>query len=211
MTRDSPENHSSGADDINRIQLGDRRFIGVRPTREEVKRLLDEAELFNQQISEITLNPPTAENLKQARVELSRLATSRRVLRFIYNRMTDAEPDLEILGLRDRRGNLQATAMVSLGPNFLYVNLIATAPWNIISVIADERAVRGAGRGLMELIVRYNIDRGNAGEIKLTSKRESLEFYKNLGFQKDPNSSDELDLVLTTQAARTFLQKQQER
>lgn len=61
-------------------------------------------------------------------------------------------------GVRDTSGSLQAGAIVTDMDDYLYVDYMATEPWNITR--DSSRAVRRAATMLMAQIVRESIEQG---------------------------------------------------
>ena len=58
-------------------------------------------------------------------------------------------------GVRDLAGRLQAAAIVHQRSNYLEVDLIATAPWNIWQ--NQPQSIKGAGTALMEELVKERL------------------------------------------------------
>lgn len=107
-------------------------------------------------------------------------------------------------GVRDSNGSLQAGAIVTDMEDHLYVDYLATAPWNITG---DELlSVRRAATRLMAQIVRESIDLGYEGQIVVDAVAESADFYRRMGFiETGESSASAPEMVLTPEAARDFL------
>lgn len=67
--------------------------------------------------------------------------------------------------MRDLARKLQAAAIVRLQNDYLEVDFIATAPWNILP--NQPESIKGAGTALMKELVKESFDLGNGGRLKL--------------------------------------------
>jgi hypothetical protein len=106
-------------------------------------------------------------------------------------------------GVRDTNGSLQAGAIVTDMDDYLYVDYMATAPWNITR--DSPRAVRRAATMLMAQIVRESIDQGYGGQI-IVDAVGTADFYRTMGFiETGFGSASAPEMVLTSEAARDFL------
>ena len=108
-------------------------------------------------------------------------------------------------GVRDRAGRLQAAAIIYQRSNYLEVDLIATAPWNILP--NQPESIKGAGTALMENLVKESVDLGFGGRLKLYAIPHAKQFYEKIGLEE----TDEGDWELTPQAAERFLERQERR
>lgn len=108
-------------------------------------------------------------------------------------------------GVRDRAGRLQAAAIVHQRSDYLEVDLISTAPWNILQ--NQPQSVKGAGTALMENLVKESIDLGFGGRLKLYAIPRAKQFYEKIGLEE----TLEGDWELTPQAAQRFLERQERR
>lgn len=115
-----------------------------------------------------------------------------------------AEPET-FRGVRDRAGRLQAAAIVHQRSNYLEVDLIATAPWNILQ--NQPQSVKGAGTALMEELVKESVGLDFRGRLKLYAIPRAKQFYEKIGLEE----TDEGDWELTPQAAERFLERQERR
>lgn len=107
-------------------------------------------------------------------------------------------------GVRDLKGNLQAGAVVTDMDDYLYVDYMATAPWNIVR--DSPRAVRKAATMLMAQIVRESTERGYRGQIIVDAVGGTADFYRTMGFvETEEGSASAPEMVLTPEAARDFL------
>lgn len=113
------------------------------------------------------------------------------------------EPE-DFRGARDRAGNLQAAAIVTDMDEYLYVDFIVTAPWNITG--DSLRLVRRAATMLMAQIVRESIDKGKGGRIVVDAISGTADFYRRMGFiETESSSAITPEMVLTPEAAQDFL------
>lgn len=108
-------------------------------------------------------------------------------------------------GLRDSNGNLQAGAIITDTPIFLYVDFFASAPWNIFR--NSPKTARDAGTALMAALVKESMNKGYGGEVRLSSLSGSVSFYKRIGFEE---RSDSEEMILTRERAIRFLSLQAE-
>jgi hypothetical protein len=69
----------------------------------------------------------------------------------------------------------------------------------------DSRMIQGAGRALIELLVKYSYNQNGQGVIKLSAYEQSLSFYQELGFIQDSKSNCNLDLILPITEVQKFL------
>lgn len=86
-----------------------------------------------------------------------------------------------LIGITDKDGNLQVAAKYNLQGNNLYVDYLATAPWNFSS--NDPRAVKGAGAAALAELARISQNSGKDGRIRLSALEGAQSFYEHLGFQ----------------------------
>lgn len=97
----------------------------------------------------------------------------------------------ELVGLVDERGVLQSAASYKIVYNdFLKVEQLATAPWNLL-LRDDKMAVKGAGAALIgEFIkVRGELVKDKLLTLVLNETDYSRDFYKRLDFIKKSNPS----------------------
>ena len=107
-------------------------------------------------------------------------------------------------GVRDRAGNLQAGAIVTDMSESLYLEFLASAPWNITGDL--PRAVRRAATMLMAQIVRESIDKGYGGRIIVDAVGGTADFYQRMGFiETEQGAASTPEMALTPEAARDFL------
>lgn len=128
-------------------------------------------------------------------------ANARMILLIQEGALLQAE---DFRGVRARDGNLQAGAIVTDMGEYLYVDFIATAPWNITR--DEPKSVRRAATMLMAHIVRESIDLGYEGRIIVDAVGSSADFYRRMGFIETGSSlAFAPEMVLTPEAARNFL------
>ena len=107
-----------------------------------------------------------------------------------------------LIGLQDKAGNLQAMAKYSKKSDHIYVDYLATAPWNFSS--NDSRRVKGAGAGAIVELINLSVQSGKKGKIKLVALDGAVPFYKHLGFKATGGISE---YVLTPENAMKVLEK----
>lgn len=110
-------------------------------------------------------------------------------------------------GVRDVQNRLQAGAIVEEEIDYLYVDALASASWNVLG--NQPETLKGAGTSLMEELVRESIDLGFSGRLKLYPIERALSFYRDIGFTESEDWSGELEL--TPAAALIFLERQERR
>lgn len=108
-------------------------------------------------------------------------------------------------GVRDVQNRLQAGAIVTEDIDFLFVDALATAPWNIVG--SQPETTKGAGTSLMEELVKESKELGYMGRLKLIAIERALSFYTGIGFTEDEDDSRSLEL--TPIAAERFLERLQ--
>ncbi|MDF5720613.1 MAG: GNAT family N-acetyltransferase [Rhizonema sp. PD37] len=104
-------------------------------------------------------------------------------------------------GLRDKEGRLQAAAIVHPDSDYIEVEFIATAPWNILQ--NQPESLKGAGTSLIEELAKESRDLGFGGRLKLYAIPRARQFYTDIGFVE----TDEGDWELTPEAAERFLEQ----
>jgi hypothetical protein len=87
---------------------------------------------------------------------LRRLQINARII-FLIQETALLQPE-DFRGIRDSSGNLQAGAIVSAIDDYLYLDYIATAPWNLIANLPNHS--KGAATSLIRSISRESFDRG---------------------------------------------------
>lgn len=105
-------------------------------------------------------------------------------------------------GVRDQVGRLQAGAIVHKERDYLEVDFMATAPWNIL--LHQPESLKGAGTTLIEELVKESRDLGFGGRLKLYAIPRAKQFYTDIGFVE----TEEGDWELTPEAAPRFLEEQ---
>jgi hypothetical protein len=116
------------------------------------------------------------------------------------------------IGITDKKGNLQASAIIIKNKDHIEVDLLATAPWNAGG--DDPRQTKGAGTAAIEAIIQKSIDSGFGGKVKLTSLPGAVKFYEKIGFKtvnrfQSTNKNGDIydDMELDEDAAKAFLKK----
>lgn len=107
-------------------------------------------------------------------------------------------------GVRDVHSWLQAGAIVEEDIEFLFVDAIASAPWNVLGT--QPETIKGAGTTLMEELVKESRALGFEGRMRLYSLQRSEQFYTDIGFVE----TSEGDWELTEEMASLFLEEQRQ-
>jgi len=95
-------------------------------------------------------------------------------------------------------GRVQAVASVFLCPRATFVELLASAPWNLLGPgdPTDPRTVRGAGLALLRDASALARASGGHGRVALQAENpRSLAYYERLGFARIRPSDGPLGLV----------------
>lgn len=103
--------------------------------------------------------------------------------------------------VKDGNENIQSVAQVTKGRGHLYVEMLATAPWNISG--SDSKRVKGAGTKAMEAIILEAVEQKKP--VKLRSVQGALSFYQKIGFTQDRVNS--FNMTLSLENAKVFLEK----
>ncbi|MBE9018605.1 hypothetical protein C7Y66_14550 [Chroococcidiopsis sp. CCALA 051] len=112
-----------------------------------------------------------------------------------------AEPEI-FRGVRDELGRLQAGAIVEPYFDYLDVDALTNAPWNVLK--NQPETLKGAATSLMEELIKESFELGFSGRIRLYPLQRAKQFYADIGFVE----SDEGDWELTEDAALRFLEEQ---
>jgi GNAT superfamily N-acetyltransferase len=96
------------------------------------------------------------------------------------------------------RGRVQALGSMFACPRATFVELLVSAPWNLLGPgdPPDPRTVRGAGTALVEVASRWSTARGCRGAVALQAATvRAAAFYERLGFRPMRADDDPLALV----------------
>lgn len=135
----------------------------------------------------------------------NRTEASKNIVKEVVS-VAKSEPE-NFRGFFDEAGNLQAAAIITKEKDHLYIDYLASAPWNVSG--SDSRRTGGAGSEAIERIVRESVDSGRGGKVKLFSLRDAMPFYEKVGFVRDESRSQKM--TLHPDAAQAFLARQEER
>jgi hypothetical protein len=134
---------------------------------------------------------------------LKKLQINARII-FMIQETALLQPE-DFRGVMDNSGNLQAGAIVSEMDDHLYLDYIATAPWNLIANL--QKHSKGAAKSLIRSISRESFDRGYNGRI-IVDVVGSAGFYKKMGFVETGEGSVNIpEMVLTSEAAKKLLEE----
>ncbi len=90
------------------------------------------------------------------------------------------------ISVRDVKGRLQASAYVTSRNGYLYLELLASAPWNVARIPGDEKVVKGAGTTAIVAVIKESVKRGYGGKVQLEALPNAVPFYEKLGFDRVP-------------------------
>lgn len=134
----------------------------------------------------------------------SRIETNARVISFMQEEALISPEDFR--GVRDEREILQAGAIVIDMDEHLFVEYIATAPWNVTR--DSPLAVRKAATALMVELARESELNGHSGRIILNAIPDAVEFYQKIGFvETGEGSPNAPEMELTPTAARRLMNR----
>ena len=132
-----------------------------------------------------------------------RLQVNARIV-FLIQETALLQPE-DFRGVRDDLGNLQAGAIVSALDDSLYLDYIATAPWNLRPTL--PKYCQGAASSLIRSIVRESLDRGYNGRI-IVDVTGSIGFYQKMGFIDTGRGSENIpEMLLTSEAAQKLIEE----
>lgn len=106
------------------------------------------------------------------------------------------------IGIKDSKGIVQGGLIYSKERGHIYVEYLATAPWNILEKGKDERTVKGAGTEAITQAIKISKKEGFEGRLKLQAVPSALDFYKKLGFEGDVT-----EMQLSPKSAEALLKK----
>lgn len=104
-----------------------------------------------------------------------------------------------MVAMVDSNGKMQAAAFYKEEKSALYVEYLATAPWNLST--KDPRLTRGAAAKTLATISQTSVDLGKRGKIELTSLPRAESFYEKMGFVKG------LEMSLSEKRAKELREK----
>ncbi|HTP29010.1 MAG TPA: GNAT family N-acetyltransferase [Anaeromyxobacteraceae bacterium] len=132
-----------------------------------------------------------------------KLQDSRRICRELLNVLRGTE--LGEGSTRERSlvavgalGRTQALASMFACPGGTFVELIATAPWNLLGKNdpPDPRTIHGAGSALVSYAVSWSLARGCAGRVALQAENpRAFRYYERTGFRRMMPEDEPLGLV----------------
>jgi hypothetical protein len=102
------------------------------------------------------------------------------------------------LHVASARGRAQGLCSMFACPGGTFVELLVTAPWNLLGPDdpGDPRTVRGAGTALVQLASGWSARRGRGGAVALQAATlRAAAFYERLGFRAMQPDDDPLSLV----------------
>lgn len=148
----------------------------------------------------------TISTLRRGAVSTStrvRLGDAERICDELLRVLQGAEPgegrarDRVLFEVRGR-DVVQALATMFACPGGTFIELIVTAPWNLLGEAdpVDSRTIRGAGSALIRHAVSWSRLRGCGGRIALQAENpRTLAFYERAGFRRMQPEDDPLELV----------------
>ncbi len=132
-----------------------------------------------------------------------RLQDSRRIVAELLGVLEGHEegegpPPDRLIRAAVHRGQIQGLASIFLCPRAAFIELLASAPWNLLAPEdpPDARSVRGAGRALVLHAITLARASGAGGRVTLQAENpRSLTVYERMGFTRIRPSDAPLALV----------------
>ena len=143
------------------------------------------------------------ESYRLCTLSRARLQDSHRICKELLHVLRGSEPgegrscDRSLLAV-GCLGRTQALSSMFACPRGTFVELIATAPWNLLGKDdpPDPRTLRGAGSALMGEAVSWSRRRGRGGRVALQAENpRTLGFYERTGFRRMVPADEPLTLV----------------
>lgn len=120
----------------------------------------------------------------------------------IWKDISRKAQDSSYIGIRDTSGNLQSAATYIEQDDALFVEYLASAPWNVKG--DDSRRMKGAGSAAIEALVLESVKRGRGGALRLESLEGAVGFYEKIGFQRKSNDNVP-EMELSAEDAKKWL------
>lgn len=109
----------------------------------------------------------------------------------------------KLIGVVDDTGKLQSSAKYHAEGGHIYVDYLATAPWNLTDDHPNK--TKGAGAKALANLAKISVEQGYGGKLKLTPLDKAKPFYKHLGFEVDDRAID--GMKLSREAAQKLIEK----
>ncbi len=143
-------------------------------------------------------------NLQTEELQLRRRLQINARIVFLIQEIALLQPE-DFRGVRDNLDNLQAGAIVSAIDDSLYLDYIATAPWNLRPTLS--KYCQGAASSLIRSIVRESLERGYNGRI-IVDVTGSIGFYQKMGFVDTGRGSENIpEMLLISAAAQKLIEE----
>lgn len=166
-----------------------------RATPEEISRIRDWESEFDQ-MEEAMQGAPN----KYSKTDMDLLGDSVYIADAVHSAFVNG--DAKVLGVKDAKGNIQAAAVYDRMNNHVYIEYLATAPWNFSN---DSRAIKGAGTKAIIETIKMEKASNRPAEIRLYALDRAVPFYEKLGFK--PYKGNKHDLKLSAEDANKLLEK----
>lgn len=132
-----------------------------------------------------------------------RLEDGRRIQQELSNVLDGVEPGEGTATHRNlfvarAGGRIQAVASMFTCPRAVFVELVATAPWNLLAAAdpEDARTVRGAGSTLVQHARTWSLATGRGGRVALQAENPRCRaYYEHHGFERMTATDRPFELV----------------
>jgi hypothetical protein len=117
----------------------------------------------------------------------------------------EGDPEQRSVFVVRYRGAVQAAATLFMTSRAVFVELVATAPWNLLGSAdpSDARAVRGAGTALVQHAAAWSLAAGRGGRVTLQAENPRCRaYYERLGFER--MTAADLPYTLVPRGPRGF-------
>jgi hypothetical protein len=168
--------------------------ISMVQTQEELKTAKKELKAWKEHVNErlgktrVCKNPNNPESLSHFESDRLTVQEYSDVLSFLNQGIeklpTNTTEDIRIYALKDTSGTTQGMCSITVKTDHIYLNAIASAPWNIsMHGESDKVPYKGAGKQLITAIFETAQDK-RVEELRTSPLTSALPFYEKLGMQE---------------------------
>ncbi len=169
--------------------------ISILQTKEELKTAKKELKAWKELVNErlgktrICKKPNDPESLSHFESDRLTVQEYSEVLSFLNQGIeklpTNTTEDIRIYALKDLSGTTQGMCSITVKTDHVYLNAIASAPWNIsMHGESDRSPYKGAGKQLIAAIFETAQDK-HVEELRTSPLTSALPFYEKLGMREN--------------------------